>query len=481
MVACYQDAGKRHDQASAGALANANRALLGLLPRTNAALQKARNDSDTVRKELGALPASAELGCGIDILLKENPGQPDLNAVRTLPREVADPIWKLAQVVMNLSDADRTTLWQALQERLKTIETNLTDDATKQITAATGDASGLIALTDIRMRVAAFSDPDAKAKLIQTIDTKAKTIRDTLHQAKPPVWVPPTCLDVYRWSAAPGAVNATVLGRRTLVTAFLDDRVVPVFGLSVADWTDNDIATFKTLRTACHTASLPQSGTVPPETTELVQTANHGRWIDGADQQIADARTGLVEYRKAQRDLTALRAQMDALPNTAASILNLAVMANSPVLAAVSQDDRVAFTNAINQKRAAIGAAAADAAVKGLDSIKVASTADLAKLFAYANQTLPMIPDQRGQHVFAAAFNQNLETVTKRFLPDYTAQLDAAPATADGLAQVNAADAAPGDGGRVAAFKPFHDAAHARSDAIAKSERDHPCADLLTS
>ncbi|HEX3995907.1 MAG TPA: hypothetical protein VHX39_32460, partial [Acetobacteraceae bacterium] len=52
MVACYQDAGKRHNQASAGALANANRALLGLLPRTNAALQKAGNDSDTVRKEL---------------------------------------------------------------------------------------------------------------------------------------------------------------------------------------------------------------------------------------------------------------------------------------------------------------------------------------------------------------------------------------------------------------------------------------------
>jgi hypothetical protein len=481
LVACYQDAGKRRDQASAAALANANRALLGLLPRTNAALQKAKTDADTITKELDAMPASAELDRGMDILLKENPGQPDLSAVRSLPREVSDPVWKLSQVVMNLSDGDRAALWQALQERRKMIESSLTDDATKQIATATGDAAGLITLTDIRLRVAAFGDPDAKAKLIQGIDNRAKTIRDTLRQAKPVVWVPPTCLELYRWSAAPSAGTATVVGRRALVTGFLDERIVPVFGRPVADWSDNDIAQLKTLRAICRTASLPQPGAVPPETAELVQTANRGRWIDGADQQIADARTSLMEYRKAQQDLAALRAQMDALPNTAASILNLAVLANNPVLAAVSQEDRVAFTNAINQKRAAIGAATADAAVKGLDGIKVASTADLAKLFAYAGQTIPLIPDQHGQQVFAAAFNQNLETITKRLLPDFTAQLDATPATADGLAQVKAADAALADGGRLAAFKAFHDAAHARSDAIVKSVHDHACADLLTS
>ena len=120
-----------------------------------------------------------------------------------------------------------------------------------------------------------------------------------------------------------------------MVTAFLDERIVPVFGTSAADWSDNDIAQLKTLRTICRTASLPQPGAVPPETAELIQTANRGRWIDGADQQIADARAGLTDYRKSRQDLAALRAQMDALPNTAASILNLAVLANSPVLATV--------------------------------------------------------------------------------------------------------------------------------------------------
>jgi hypothetical protein len=45
---------------------------------------------------------------------------------------------------MNLGDGDRATLWPALEDRRKTIEANLTDDASKQIAAATSYAVGLI-------------------------------------------------------------------------------------------------------------------------------------------------------------------------------------------------------------------------------------------------------------------------------------------------------------------------------------------------
>jgi len=480
LVVCYQEAGKQHDQASIAALANANRALAGLLPRTNAALQKAKTDADTISKQLDALPASADLGRGIDAVLKGNPAAPDLNALRGLPREVAEPVWKLAQTVGFMGDADRAALWQALEARRHAIEASLIDTATKQIAAAPADADGIVTLTEIRQHVTELGDPDAKAKLSQAADGRATAIRAALRQSKPPVWVPPTCLELYRWSAAPGAATSTVLGRRAVVTGLLDERTVPLFGISAADWTDQDIARFKTLRGICRTISLPQQGTPPADTAELIQTANRGRWIDGADQQIADARMGVTDYRKARQDLVALRTKLDALPNITGSILNLAVLANDPLLATVTQDDRVAFNNAINAKRAEIGKAMADAAVKGLDGIKIASMTDLAKLFAYASQTLPTIPDQQGQQAFAVAFNHTLDETTKRLLPEFTKQLDATPATADGLAQVKAAEGALGDGGRVAAFKPFHDAAQARHEAIVKSVHDTACAGLLS-
>jgi hypothetical protein len=199
LMACYQEAGKRRNQIDASALTNANRALVGLLPRTNDALRKARSDADTIRKDLDALPPSAELGRGIDSLVKANPAAPDLNIIRGLPRPVADPIWRLAQVELTLSDADRDSLWTALGERRRAMETSLAEDAAKRIVAASSDAAGVMALMDIHRRVEAMSDTDARAKLIHDADDKAATIRDTLRQAKLPSWTPPSCLELYRW------------------------------------------------------------------------------------------------------------------------------------------------------------------------------------------------------------------------------------------------------------------------------------------
>ncbi|MGD0434694.1 MAG: hypothetical protein ABSA58_26760 [Acetobacteraceae bacterium] len=484
LAACYQDSGKRHDQVTTAALGNANHALLGLVPHTNDLLRKAKNDSDAIRGQLEAMPPSADLARGIDAFLNTNPTAPDMNTVRGLPREIADPIWRLIGLELTMTDADQQTLRQALDDRRHAVEAKLTDDATKQIAAATADAGGIIRLMEIHQRLTVLNDADVKAKLTGDADDEARKIRETLRLAKPPVWVPPTCLDLYRWSGAPNAGGVTPIGRRSVVMAFLDARVVPVFGISVGDWTDQDIARFKALRAICRAASLPPQGRLPElnlETIELVQAGNRGRWIDVADQQIADARAGIADYHKARQDVAALEEKIQALPENEASLVTLGTLAKDPVLTAVTQDDRAALINAVNAKRAAIGTRIADAAVKGLDGIKVAATGDLGALFAYAAQTLPTLPDQHAQQIFAAAVNHDLDEITKRLLPEFNARLNAVPVGPDGLAEVKTVDSALGDGGRLTALKPFHDAAHARYDFIVKSVHDRACSDLLSS
>jgi hypothetical protein len=487
LVNCYQDAGKRRDQAAAGALANANRALIGLVPRTNAALQQAKTAADTLKRQIDALPDSNELARGIDSLVKGNPAAPDINAFRGLPREVGDPIWRLAQTVLTLADTDREPLYKALGERSSTIQANLGSDAEKTIAGAAQDAGGVIAVMEVRQRVAALSDADAKAKLTKQADDQAQKIRDALRQAKPPVWVPPTCIDLYRWSSAQGANGGVAVGGRGVMAAFLDDRAVPVFGISVSDWSDQDIARFKSLRTLCQAASQPSAAASGgPEAAALVQTASRGRWIEGADQQIADARTTLATYHKAKDELAAALAKAQALPDTTASMLPLAQLAVDPAQNAVTQEDRVAFANAINQKRASIGAHATDAAVKGLADIKIDTLADLQKLFAYVGQTAAAIPDPRGQQAFAAAANRTLQDAAARLLPEFQSTLAALPANFDGAAQANAELAKltgipDASTSRLPAFKPYHDAAQARSAAIVKTVHDQACSDLLSS
>jgi hypothetical protein len=484
LMACYQDAGNRHNQIDATNLTNANRVLAGLLPRATDTLRKARTDADAIVKELFALPPSADLARGIEALLKANPAVPDMAIVRGLARPAADPIWRLAQVQLTLADADRDTVRKSLAERKLALDASLADDTAKQIIAATNDASGIIRLLELRQRAASLNNPDTRAKLIHDADDKARTIRETLRQAKPPLWTPPDCFELYRWSSVPNSGGITTFGRHSVANGLLDEHAVAVFAVSVGDWTDDDIAHFRALRTFCRAASVPQRGVTAqpdPETMELIQIANRGRWIEGGDQQIIEARAGVADYHKARQDLAALRTKMQALPDKPASIVTLAGFLNDPALSTVSQDDRTAFSNAANEKRVAIGTHLTDAAVKGIDAIKVASVADLKALFQYAAQTLPTLPDQRGQQAFAIAFNHNLDEITKRLLPDFVATLNAVPATIDGLGEVKAAEVGIGDGGRVAGLKPFHDAAHARYDAIVKAVHDRACADLLLS
>jgi hypothetical protein len=210
-----------------------------------------------------------------------------------------------------------------------------------------------------------------------------------------------------------------------------------------------------------------------------------GRWIEGADPQISDARTTMATYRKAKDELAATLAKAQALPDMAASMLPLAQASVDPAQNAVTQQERVAYANAINAKRAEIGAHATDAAIKGLADIKIASMADLPKLFGYVGQTAPTIPDPRGQQQFGQAANQKLQQAAAQLLPEFQSTLAALPATQDGATQAHAALAkATGipdsTTSRLPAFKPFSDAAQARSAAIMKGMHDQTCSDLLS-
>ncbi len=486
LVKCYQAAGQARDPAAAGALANANRALGAVVP-TNAAAQKARGDADAARNQLDGLPDSPELGRVLAAIVKGNPAAPDMGVLRGLPREITDPSARLMQAVLQLPDADRATLYKALQARNGAIEGKLTGDAEKTISAAPQDAGGVIALMKLNLDVAAVADDDARARLRKEASDKAAQIRTALHQAKPAVFAPPSCVDLYTWSSGPAAMGTTQLGGHNLMNAFADDRVVPVFGISVADWTDEDVAHLKTLREICSQASartIPGPG-APPEQGELMQLANRGRWIEGADQQIADARAALAGYHKAQAQVAADLAKVEALPNTGQSIVALAQLASDPVLGQVTQDDRTKYGNAINAKRAAIAAQATDAAIKGLAGVKLASLDDMKNLFAYVGQTMPTIPDPRGQQAFRDAFNQTLEQATAKLLPEFKAKLAAKPATLAEIAGTQITllqlEQAPQGVVNSPAYQTYFKAMQESRNAMTASARKQACADLAAS
>jgi len=145
LTKCYGEAGKRRDGAAAGALANANRALQGLVPRTNAALQKAKADAEPLKQQIAGLPDTPELDRGLATLLKVNPAQPDITPFRALPQGIADPLWRLAsQVLPVLENGERETLFKSLGERRAAIQSGMASTAESTIVSAPADADGMI-------------------------------------------------------------------------------------------------------------------------------------------------------------------------------------------------------------------------------------------------------------------------------------------------------------------------------------------------
>jgi hypothetical protein len=489
LTQCYGEAGKRRDAAAAGALVNANRALQGLVPRTNAVLQKAKADAEPLVKQIAGLPDSPELDRGLAAVLKINPAQPDITPFRTLPHEVADPLWRLAsQVLPVLANTERETLFKMLSERHVAIQSNMASAAEKTIAAAPADADGMIQLIAVTQRVAALDDAAARTRLVQSAGDRLKQIGDTLRQAKPPAWVPPSCVELYRWSSGTNATAGVAMGGRSVMNAFLDERVVALFGVSLADWSDQDLARFKALRGLCQSAWQAQAalpGNTGPNAPELVQLASRGRWIDGADQQIADAKTTIGGSQRAHQALAADIEKARTLPDTTASLLPLAQLSVDPAQTLAPPDERMRFINAINEKRAAIGAHAADAAIKGLADVKLASLDDLKNLFAYAAQTLPTIPDPRGQQTFRDAFNRTMQEATARLLPEFKAKLDAAPASLASVAEVNTTllqlNQVTNQVAATPAFQIYYKAMQESRDAMAKSARSQACAEFLPS
>jgi hypothetical protein len=193
----------------------------------------------------------------------------------------------------------------------------------------------------------------------------------------------------------------------------------------------------------------------------------------------------MVAYHKAQVAMTADIAKIQALPDVMNSMVQMAQIVNDPALAALTQDDRNKVITVINTKRAAIAAQATDAAIKGLAGVKLASLGDLKNLFAYAAQTMPTIPDPRGQQAFRDAFNQTIQEATNRLLPDFKAKLASTPATLSGVADANMTllqlETASPQVANTPAYQTYFKAMQESRDAQAASARQHACADFASS
>lgn len=487
LTACYREAKKAGDKPGMAALAVANAAVAKTLAKSLVAVAKARQTIDAQRASLVGLPDSTELDRGLAALLQVDPAAPNLQAASGLPREIVGPLGYIAKFLPYFPDTDREELFAGFAERRASIQAAAIETLTAELAAAPATADGLIVLLQLRQRIGAMAPSDALSAVDSQAAARTDEIRTALLQASSTAWVPPDCSTLYGWSGAADAQQTVGLGNQATQTAFLDERVVPVFGISVGSWGDEDIARFQTLRATCQATwrGMPGAaaiGSLPADSPDLLKRAAAGAWIDTADQQVVQARGVIQAYTTNLEALAALEGQIAALPDTPASLVQLFQMQNEPAQHGVDDARRQAFQAAIAAKRDAINAGAMTAAMDGLQTIEVAGLADLVKLVTYANTTVMNLPDPNAQQRFYQAVEIALQQKADALLPDFKARLAEMPDSLAGFAQVRTAafDLTGVSGTEEApAFHAMHAAIDERSLAIIQTMRIKNCAALL--
>jgi hypothetical protein len=487
LTACYKEAKKAGDKPSMDALGVANAAIVKTLGKSLAAVVKAQQAVDTQRPVIAALPDTAELDRGLAALIDADPAKPNLQAAAGLPREITGPLAYIAKFLPYLPDEDRQQLMAELADRRAAIQASAGSALGVEVAAAPATADGVIDLMKVRQRIAAMVPSDALTAIDGQAAARAEEIRAGLRQATHPGWVPPDCVELYRWSGAADARQNVRLGNQSAASAFLDERVVPVFGLSLGAWGDEDLTRFQTLRAACQATWRAMPGaakisSLPADAPELLKAAAQGAWIDGADPQIAQARTTIQAYNAALEALAAVEAKVSALPDTSDSLAPLYQFANDPAQQGVDDARRQSFQAAVAAKQKAINAQALTAAMDGLGQVQVASLPDLAKLVNYWGTASMTIADPNDRQRFGQAAEQALSKAIEGLMPDFKAKLDGMPATLAGLGQVRTAVVdltGVSETEKAPPFQPMHAAIQERSVAIMQSMRQENCTTLL--
>ncbi|QEX15742.1 hypothetical protein FRZ44_10290 [Hypericibacter terrae] len=487
LTLCYREAKKAGDKPAMDALGVANAALVKTLGQTLAAVAKARQAVESQRPTIAGLPDTAELDRGLAALIDADPAKPNLQAAVGLPREITGPLVYIAKFLPYLPDGDRQQLMAELADRRAAIQAGAGQAMGQEVAAAPATADGVIGLQKVRQRIAAMVPSDALTAIDGQAAARADEIRAGLRQATPPGWVPPDCVELYRWSGAADARQGVALGSQSTYRAFLDEHVVPVFGISVAAWGDEDLTRFQTLRTVCQATWRAMPGAArmpnpPAEAPELLKLAAKGNWIDAADPQIAQARTTIQAYNAGLEALAAVEAKIAALPDTSDSLPQLYQLANDPAQNSVDEARRQSFKAAVAAKQNAINARALSAAMEGLGQVQVASLGDLAKLVNYWGAASMTIADPNDRQRFGQAAEQALDEDINRLLPEFKAKLDEMPATLAGLGQVRTAVldlTGVSETEKAPPFQPMHAAIHDRSVAIIETLHQENCMALL--
>lgn len=485
---CYQQARRGDNKQAAPAFRAARTLIARGVGRTSQRVTRAREMVAERRAAVDALPDSPDLAAGISMLVDaQSYADTDRRAFNSLPQEVGGALENLYNALRHYPDDEREALYTGLAERAAGIRAGLLDDAAAAIAAAPDSAAGLLAVRhtafEVKQRTAGSPTGEA-AEVLDAATERAAAIEATLAQ-RDDAWRPPSCAALYRWGGAPGAGDFRELGEYAHKAAFGDDRLTPVFGLPLADWSDDHLALYGQLAELCEArwrALLPEGHRLRrpgPDAPELVRLASAGSWVSRqatVTRDLPEAREALRGYAKVREKLDALRAELATLPTDQRGLDRLEAIAREPVLRRLGHAEGRAFREDLRKTRGRVTAGMGQAIIAGLADIEVKQPADLRTLWRYREQAGLHRLDPSTRALVEARLDKAVRDGLAAARPAYDAALAALPASKSGVEKaLTAASELTGIPESTPALAPYLDAGRERARGILAELEQQRC------
>jgi hypothetical protein len=187
----------------------------------------------------------------------------------------------------------------------------------------------------------------------------------------------PACPAFLTWAAAADLQSPIQTGSGSFYGVLVDEKLVPVFGRPLDQWTDDELALFRDGMQDCTqlaARSRPQ-GTPDPAIQKAHMLA----------AALPSARAAIGQFKQAQKTLAEQRRRLETIEPTLGGVQQLRVMERDPALQGLAPQERQAHVQRMRLRQAQIANGLTNEAIKELERFPP-GLQDLDDLVQYRNR-----------------------------------------------------------------------------------------------
>lgn len=488
---CSKQARRAKDKAATAALNNARTMLSRQVNGPITRLERARPEIAKQAEMLLGLPGTADVYHALGEIRGPDGAPPNLRALGRSNGPEVRPMRMLVRQLQYLPDAEYRDLADHFAAHREEIRTEYVDTLVENLSDVPATNEGLLEIRERLYQAQQDFGADLTPEQEQAIDQAAESRRSEIETALAGGTASagavadagggialPACEDLLRWAAKTDWNQTRNMPSGYVPAVVLDEEMVPLFGKSLRDWSENDFANYGRLKDHCFTVAKSA-----PKGSELNTLFNGpGRYANDLGIKMPQFQAPLGEYYALHDALQGAEEKIAAAPESPEGLQALTRVMADPALRAADYRERARLQQQVQARHQQIAAAVLKPDIDKMAEFE-ATLDNLKTLPAYRQEVMArhsayLTRDELAR--FDAAYGLYQARLANKARPEFETFLANVPADAEGLKQIEAELSALHGGARQAGqLAPYDARARARAQEIKQEMAEARCDDLL--